>query len=311
MDIYKNKASDFIIRGGVLEKYIGEPAIVEIPYGVSIIGPWAFANCIGITVVLIPDSVFAIKNNAFEKCESLKVINIPDSVVEIGSGAFRGCKSLKTVELSKGIKTIQSYTFMDSGLSSIAIPNSVTIIYDKAFAHCESLIGIEIPSSVTDIGEFAFGGCKNLKEVTIHGEPRAYYDGIGAFEDCNQLTVINASQEWKDKYFLSAQILKDEHYKKTNNHGACYIATAVYGSYDCPQVWTLRRYRDEYLAQSMLGRMFIRTYYAVSPTIVKWFKEKDWFQRFWRDKLDKKVHKLNQKGYMNTLYTDKQNTNII
>ena len=24
----------------------------------------------------------------------------------------------------------------------------------------------------------------------------------------------------------------------------CYIATAVYGSYDCPQVWTLRRYRS-------------------------------------------------------------------
>ena len=26
--------------------------------------------------------------------------------------------------------------------------------------------------------------------------------------------------------------------------GGCYVATAVYGSYDCPQVWTLRRVRD-------------------------------------------------------------------
>ena len=26
--------------------------------------------------------------------------------------------------------------------------------------------------------------------------------------------------------------------------GGCYVATAVYGSYDCPQVWTLRRYRE-------------------------------------------------------------------
>ena len=24
--------------------------------------------------------------------------------------------------------------------------------------------------------------------------------------------------------------------------GGCYIATAVYGSYDCPQVWTLQRF---------------------------------------------------------------------
>ncbi|MDR0918559.1 MAG: hypothetical protein LBM93_04840 [Oscillospiraceae bacterium] len=32
------------------------------------------------------------------------------------------------------------------------------------------------------------------------------------------------------------------------NSGRCYIATAVYGSYDCPEVWTLRRFRDYILA---------------------------------------------------------------
>ena len=32
------------------------------------------------------------------------------------------------------------------------------------------------------------------------------------------------------------------------NSGGCYVATAVYGSYDCPEVWTLRRYRDYTLA---------------------------------------------------------------
>ena len=51
----------------------------------------------------------------------------------------------------------------------------------------------------------------------------------------------------------------------------CYVATAVYGSYDCPQVWTLRRFRDYTLAETWYGRAFIRAYYAVSPTLVKWF----------------------------------------
>ena len=50
----------------------------------------------------------------------------------------------------------------------------------------------------------------------------------------------------------------------TTNNG-CYVATAVYGSYDCPQVWTLRRYRDYTLAETWYGRAFIRTYYAISP----------------------------------------------
>jgi len=30
----------------------------------------------------------------------------------------------------------------------------------------------------------------------------------------------------------------------SNSSAGCYIATAVYGSYNCPEVWTLRRYRD-------------------------------------------------------------------
>ncbi|AZA83149.1 hypothetical protein C1637_19580 [Chryseobacterium lactis] len=29
------------------------------------------------------------------------------------------------------------------------------------------------------------------------------------------------------------------------SQGACYIATAVYGSYDCSEVWILRRFRDQ------------------------------------------------------------------
>lgn len=61
--------------------------------------------------------------------------------------------------------------------------------------------------------------------------------------------------------------------------GGCYVATAVYGSYDCPEVWTLRRYRDYSLAETWYGRAFIHAYYAISPTIVKWFGDTDWFKR--------------------------------
>lgn len=53
--------------------------------------------------------------------------------------------------------------------------------------------------------------------------------------------------------------------------GGCYVATAVYGSYDCPEVWTLRRFRDSTLASTWYGLLFTKTYYAVSPTLVRWF----------------------------------------
>ena len=90
----------------------------------------------------------------------------------------------------------------------------------------------------------------------------------------------------------------------SSSSGGCYVATAVYGSYDCPQVWTLRRYRDYTLAETWYGKAFIKTYYAISPTLVKWFGDTKWFKKMWRGKLDRIVSKLNADGVEDTPYID-------
>ena len=92
----------------------------------------------------------------------------------------------------------------------------------------------------------------------------------------------------------------------TNSNNGCYVATAIYGSYDCPQVWTLRRYRDNQLASTWYGRAFIHTYYTISPTIVKLFGDKKWFKHMWKGKLDRMVMRLNDEGVENTPYNDKE-----
>lgn len=56
--------------------------------------------------------------------------------------------------------------------------------------------------------------------------------------------------------------------KEIENEKNCYIATAIYGSYDAPQVVVLRGYRDNTLLETALGRMFVKFYYRVSPKIV-------------------------------------------
>lgn len=86
--------------------------------------------------------------------------------------------------------------------------------------------------------------------------------------------------------------------------GGCYVATAVYGSYDCPQVWTLRRYRDDKLAKTALGRLFIRTYYALSPTLVRLFGARSWFHRLLKPRLDRLVSRLQKEGVADTPYED-------
>lgn len=103
--------------------------------------------------------------------------------------------------------------------------------------------------------------------------------------------IINAwcDQLQSDKRAEIEKMLKD-------HHSGCYIATCVYGSYDCPQVLTLRKFRDNTLKKTWYGRMFVKCYYAISPTLVDWFGETKWFRNFWKSRLDKMIAILNSKG---------------
>ena len=92
---------------------------------------------------------------------------------------------------------------------------------------------------------------------------------------------------------------------KIGHSDGCYVATCVYGSYDCPQVWTLRRFRDDTLGRTRGGRAFIRTYYAISPTAVKLFGKRSWFRKICKKRLDRMVDELNCSGVENTPYKDK------
>lgn len=104
-----------------------------------------------------------------------------------------------------------------------------------------------------------------------------------------------------DLAYIDELIAKNSEQKSAG----CYVATCVYGSYDCPQVWTLRRYRDNTLAQTWYGRAFIKTYYAISPKLVKLFGNTVWFKKMWQPKLDRMVKRLNNEGVENTPYQDR------
>jgi len=90
----------------------------------------------------------------------------------------------------------------------------------------------------------------------------------------------------------------------SSNSGCCYVATCVYGSYDCPEVWTLRRFRDNSLNSSWFGKRFIQIYYAIGPKIVKLLGNKKWFNLIGKSVLDRFVTKLWNNGVDNSPYYD-------
>ena len=302
VNIYGGNGADFIIRAGTLEKYSGASTEVVIPNSVTRIGNNAFKGCAGLTSVTIPNSVTSIGHSAFEGCKGLTSITIPDSVTSIEMSAFEGCTGMTHVTIPNSVTSIEYCAFSYcEGLTRVTIPNSVTSIGSSAFEGCKGLTSITIPNSVTSIGDNAFRDCTGLTSITIPNSVTSI--GGGAFGDCTHLTTVYASEEWKKAHWAYIPCLAS--YKPEQSNSGCYIATAVYGSYDCPQVWTLRRFRDDTLAETWYGRTFIRVYYSISPTLVKWFGHCAWFQKMWRGRLDHMVADLNAKGVEGTPYNDK------
>lgn len=60
------------------------------------------------------------------------------------------------------------------------------------------------------------------------------------------------------------------------------------------------------LGSSWYGRAFIRTYYAISPTLVKWFGRTKCFKKMRKGKLDRMVKKLQNKGVEDAPYKDRE-----
>ncbi|MCL2156676.1 MAG: hypothetical protein FWH54_01500 [Methanobrevibacter sp.] len=93
--------------------------------------------------------------------------------------------------------------------------------------------------------------------------------------------------------------------KNLNQKNGCYIATSIYDSYDCPEVWTLRRFRDQKLSKTILGKTFIKLYYSISPTIVEYFGKNKYFNNLFKLILDNFISYLHKNGIKSTYYVDK------
>ena len=128
-------------------------------------------------------------------------------------------------------------------------------------------------------------------------------------------TPIRYKVETPQNYISYANLIESKYHGKVLEQNpdyklqkppkeGCYVATCVYGSYDCPEVWTLRRFRDNTLRQSFLGRTFIKCYYATSPTIVKYFGDYKVFNSIFKPVLDKFANKLQDEGIDSTVYFD-------
>ena len=145
-------------------------------------GPYAAYNNYVTGNVVIPDTV--IYNGVTYNVTELKTLNN-----NLTSGTFGNCTYITSVTIPNSVTIIGNYAFYGcSGLTSITISNSVTSIGNSVFWGCSSLTSVNIPNSVTYIGSAAFFNCSSLTSVNIPNS--VTYIRPSTFCGCTSLTSV-------------------------------------------------------------------------------------------------------------------------
>lgn len=189
---------------------------------VTSIGWSAFNGCDSLTDVTLPDTVTRIRNLAFANCKNLKSINIPDSLTVLDTAVFSNSPRLASIRISPnhptfvfnndmlirkedmallkytgqkagayevfwGIRTIGSGAFENSKLTSVVLPETVTVIEDYAFRLMKGLKEITLPDSLASIGGQVFLGT-GLTSIKLPAG--LTHISFGTFSWCSKLKTI-------------------------------------------------------------------------------------------------------------------------
>lgn len=200
------KATDqfAIDENGVLTQFYGAAVDIRIPEGVTEIAEKAFYNY------------------------DIQSVVIPASVKKIGASAFQDCYKLNSISFSQGstLESIGDYAFSNTILTSISLPDSLTslgagVFYDGQRAM--ALTSVTIPEKVTVIPDDLFGGNMYLEKVVLPDGITSI--GAGAFASdivLKEINIPSALESIGDKAFLGSGLtsfIAPENLKSIGNDG--------------------------------------------------------------------------------------------
>lgn len=90
--------------------------------GLTAIGGGAFAECAGLTEIVLPASIREVSSSAFYNCTALSDVSLPEGLARLGNGAFMKCTGLQEITLPASLETVGSYVFNECDkLESITV----------------------------------------------------------------------------------------------------------------------------------------------------------------------------------------------
>lgn len=220
----KKTGSSYSIPEGV--SVLGEASIyntqlseITFPSTLTEIQYYALGNNSKLTSAdLSKTAVSSIGLYAFTDCSSLSSVLLPDSLYEIAGAAFSRCKALSEITLPKNLGMIGQYAFIDTGLSKITVPDSVTEIGYSAFGYYLDSEGNETAdSSFVIVGSYGSAAQKYATDKDTE------YDYANSFE----FRVPEQDEQITEQLSLEKRVFGDYEYAVVN--GDAVITACVSG----------------------------------------------------------------------------------
>lgn len=119
------------------------------------------------------------------------------------------------------------------------------------------------------------------KSLQTHANPDAkYFLGVVLEEAGQQQAAKEVFKKVVDEFPESERAVEaNKRLLKPASSTGCFVATACFGSYDAPEVRTLREFRDLHLSKSALGRIFVDLYYRVGPRAARFLDRHIWLKK--------------------------------
>ena len=184
---------------------------VDIPEGVTSIGVGAFAYCSDLADIKFPKSLQSVGAGALNETlwyvsnpspfimagdilyrytdEDVSYIEIPKGVRVINDGAFSGLRAVNRIEIPNTVTTIKEEAFRFTGLLSVTIPDSVTVIERQAFSDCSNLKSITLSKNLRKIEDQLFYFCESLTKISIPAGVTSIGNSVLSY--CIRLQEVN------------------------------------------------------------------------------------------------------------------------
>ena len=183
---------------------------VSVPSEITRIEPCAFAELTQLTAITLPATMEYVGRNAFQACTNLTRVTINNPNTQYGVGVFISCakinsvtlpagmpelpnhflsgaEALKSINLPNGMVRLGNSCLMNTGLTSINLPETVELVDSSALQWISTITSINL-KNVKRINSQAFGNMTALTSVT--GGDSVQYIGNAAFIRCNALTAM-------------------------------------------------------------------------------------------------------------------------